>query len=78
MSSNLIHATDRCVCRARSAIYGVYGVRVARKFVVLLVWVRIPIDTPLASVVQLVERRSPKPKVVGSSPTWRANFGSLV
>ncbi len=26
-------------------LYGVYGVRVARKFVVLLVWVRIPVNT---------------------------------
>ena len=25
-------------------------------------------------VVQLVERRSPKPKVEGSSPSWRAIF----
>src|SRR5688500_7533650 len=26
-----------------------------------------------ASVAQLAEQRSPKPQVVGSSPTWRAN-----
>ena len=26
-------------------LYGVYGVKVARKFVVLLVWVRIPVNT---------------------------------
>ena len=26
------------------------------------------------SVVQLVERRSPKPNVGGSSPSWPANF----
>ena len=27
----------------------------------------------IASVVQLVERWSPKPNVAGSSPAWRAN-----
>ena len=30
------------------------------------------------SLVQLVERRSPKPDVVGSSPTGRAHFYSIV
>ena len=29
-------------------------------------------------VVQLVERRSPKPKVEGSSPSWRASLGLLL
>src|SRR3546814_10654941 len=29
-----------------------------------------------ASVAQLAEQRSPKPQVVGSSPTWRATCGS--
>ena len=33
-------------------------------------------QTTFAEIAQLVEHRSPKPRVVGSSPAFRANSGS--
>ena len=49
-------------------LYGVYGVKAARKFVVLSVWVRVPVNTPMLRSSNWLGHSPFTGELTGSSP----------